>query len=345
MEETKKYKKLESVLIHSGQHHDFAMSEIFFQDLGIPSPKYNLAVGSGSHVYQIAEVMKKLAQIFEKEKPNLVVVVGDVNSTLAAALTASKMNIPLAHVEAGLRSFDRKMPEEINRVLVDHVTDFLFVTEPSALKNLIEEGIPRRRIFLVGNVMIDTLMKSKSKIRESKILQELGLKKKNYAVLTLHRPSNVDDKQAFLKLLSAFNEIQKKIKIIYPIHPRTKKQIQKFNLRNCLEKMKNLMVIPPLGYVDMMKLVSESKFLMTDSGGLQGESTFLKIPCLTLRKNTERPITVVVGSNTICGNDGKRISREIDRILEGKYKRSKIPKFWDGKTSQRIMKIVTNLRD
>lgn len=340
IEQAKKHKIMNPVLVHTGQHYDFEMSDAFFQDLKIPSPKYNLAVGSGSHVYQIAEVMKKLALVFLKEEPSLVVVVGDVNSTLAAALTANKMNIPVTHVEAGLRSFDRKMPEEINRILIDHISDFLFATESSAVKNLTEEGIPRGRIFLVGNVMIDTLLKSKTKIQKSKILQELGLRKKDYAILTLHRPSNVDDKQAFLKLLSTFNGIQKKIKIVYPVHPRTKKQIQKFGMGSYLGGMKNFVIIPPLGYVDMMKLVSESKFLLTDSGGLQGESTFLKIPCLTLRKNTERPITVAVGSNVLCSNDEKKILREVDRILNGKYKRSKIPKFWDGRSAERILRII-----
>jgi len=336
------------------------MSQIFFQDLKIPKPDYNLGVGSGSHAWQTAKMMEKLEPVILKEKPDLVVVVGDVNSTLAGALVAAKLrcsqspnhpmtklpnnqmtHLPLiAHIEAGLRSFDMSMPEEINRHLTDHISDFLFVTEPAGVKNLLNEGIDKGKIYLVGDIMIDALIKSKVKIQKSKILEKLHLERKNYAVLTLHRPANVDDKKILSNLISAFNEIQKKIKIIYPIHPRAKKQIEKFGFKTHLKEMKNFIITSPIGYMDMIKLVSESKFLMTDSGGLQEETTFLKVPCLTLRENTERPITIEKGTNILCKRNKEKILKEVKEILSGKEKKGKIPKLWDGKTAQKILKIL-----
>jgi len=339
-------------LVHTGQHYDYEMSQIFFQDLKIPKPDYNLGVGlapyhakgfgvgSGSHAWQTAKIMEELEPVILKEKPNLVVVVGDVNSTLAGALVAAKLSIPVAHIEAGLRSFDKTMPEEINRRLADHISDFLFVTEPAGVKNLLNEGISRKKICLAGDIMIDALIKSKDKIRKSTILKKLNLKKKEYAVLTLHRPANVDDKKILSILISAFNEIQKKIKIIYPVHPRAEKQIKKFGFKTYLKKMKNFIMTSPIGYIDMMKLVRESKFLMTDSGGLQEETTFLKVPCLTLRDNTERPITIEKGTNILCKRNRNKILKEVNKILTGKEKKGQIPKLWDGKTAERIMKIL-----
>jgi len=341
-EEFKNYKNIKPALVHTGQHYDYKMSQVFFHDLNIPKPDYNLGVGSGSHAWQTAKTMERLEPVLLKEKPDLVIVVGDVNSTLAGALVAAKLHIPVAHIEAGLRSFDMAMPEEINRRLTDHISDFLFVTEPSGVKHLLNEGIDKKKIYLVGNIMIDALIKSKEKIRKSKILKELNLKKKKYAVLTLHRPENVDNKKKLKALFSALEEVQEKIKLIYPIHPRVRKRIAEFGLIPIFNKMKNLILIDALGYLDFLSLEAEARFVLTDSGGIQEETTFLRLPCLTLRRNTERPTTVEIGTNIICGNDRKKIIREVDRILLTKQKRGKIPKFWDGKVAQRITKIIYN---
>ncbi|UZE93499.1 MAG: UDP-N-acetylglucosamine 2-epimerase (non-hydrolyzing) [Candidatus Nealsonbacteria bacterium] len=338
--EVKKHRQIELVMVHSGQHYDFEMSKIFFDELKISKPNYNLKVGSGSHAYQTAETMKRLEPILLKEKPNLVIVVGDVNSTLAAALTATKTNIPVTHIEAGLRSFDMAMPEEVNRRLTDHMSSFLFVTEPSGIKNLVKEGISKNKIFFVGNIMIDTLLDMKSKAQKIKILEALKLKKKAYGVLTLHRPENVADEKVFKDLLAVIEEIQRKIKIIWPIHPRVKRHLKEFNFLKKIKKMKNLLLIKPLGYLEMLTLNKEAKFVLTDSGGIQEETTVLNIPCLTLRKNTERPVTVQKGTNVIVGNDRNKIIKELSIILKGKYKKRKVIKFWDGHTAERIVKIL-----
>jgi len=340
LEEFKNHPKFNPILIHTGQHYDKEMSGNFFKELNIPKPDYSLGVGSGSHGEQTGKIMIEFEKVCFKESPSLIIVVGDVNSTIAAALVGAKLHIPVAHIEAGLRSFDIRMPEEINRRLTDHVSNFLFVTEPSGVKNLLDEGINKRKIYLVGDIMIDTLIKSKIKIQNSRILENLGIEKRTYAVLTLHRPANVDDKKVFLNIISVLNKIQKKIKIIYPIHPRTKKQINKFKLLNRFKKMKNLIITSPIGYIDTMKLIGESKFLMTDSGGLQEESTFLKIPCLTIRETTERPITVETGTNIICKRGNIKIIKEVQKILSGKEKRGRVPKLWDGKTAKKIVKIL-----
>ncbi len=334
LEEFKKYSQFKPILVHTGQHYDYKMSEIFFRELEIPKPDYNLRVGSGSHAAQTAKVMLKLEQVILKENPKLVIVVGDVNSTLAAALVAVKLNIPVAHIEAGLRSGDMTMPEEINRILTDRVSDYLFVSDPAGIDNLKREGINKKKIFYVGNIIIDTLRKSKVKSQKSKILEKLNLKKKNYAVLTLHRPSNVDDKKKFVKLIDILNKVNKKIPIIFPVHPRIKKQLPKNIAWNCVE---------PLGYIDFLALLAKSKLVLTDSGGIQEETTVLKIPCLTLRENTERPITASIGTNTIVGESRDEIIKEVDKVLEGKEKLSKIPKYWDGRTAKRIIKIISEL--
>lgn len=332
-------------LVHTGQHYDYELSQIFFQELKIPKPDYNLGVGSGSHAWQTAKIMERLEPVILKEKPDLVIVVGDVNSTLAGALVAAKLWIPVAHIEAGLRSFDMSMPEEINRRLTDHISDYLFVTESSGVKNLLNEGISKKKIYLVGDIMIDTLIKLRPKIKKAKILEELKLERKNYAVLTLHRPENVDKKERFSEALNALKEIQKNIKIIWPIHPRAKKQLLKLfkpvnqGRNQRLDKLNKLQFIAPLGYIEMINLMENSKFVITDSGGMQEETTFLKVPCLTFRKNTERPITVEIGTNTIC-KSGKAVVKAANKILKGKYKKSQIPKLWDGKTSERIVKII-----
>jgi len=350
MEEARKWERIKPILVHTGQHYDFEMSKIFFEELKIPKPDYNLGVGSGSHTIQTAKIMERLEPILLKEKPKLVIVVGDVNSTLAGALVAAKLHIPVAHIEAGLRSFDKRMPEEINRLLTDHISDYLFASESSAVQNLLKEGIERKKIFFVGNVMIDTLLKSKVldakrtprrvASQKSKILEKLRLKKKEYGVLTLHRSENVDNRNVLKEILETIEEIQKKIKIIWPIHPRAKKQLKKFNLFDKTREMENLVLIKPLGYLEMLSLNIQAKFVLTDSGGIQEETTVLGIPCLTLRENTERPITVTEGTNLIVRTKKRRIILETSKILRGDSKKGRIPRYWDGKASQRILKIL-----
>jgi len=332
LDEFKKYPKFKPILVHTGQHYDYEMSEVFFKDLNIPKPDYNLGIGSGSHAEQTGKIIIEFEKVCLKEKPDLVVVVGDVNSTLAAALVAAKLGIKVAHIEAGLRSFDRAMPEEINRRLTDHISDFLFVTEPSGLKNLLNEGVARDKIFFTGDIMIDTLINAKNKIAKSKIIEKYNLKKNNYAVLTLHRPSNVDDKKKFVKLINILNKVDKRVQTIFPVHPRTKKQLPKNIGAFC---------IPPLGYLDFIALISRAKFVLTDSGGVQKETTFLKIPCLILRENTEQPITIIKGSSILCGTDKNKILNTVNQILSSKYKKSGIPKYWDGETAKRILKILS----
>lgn len=327
-------------LVHTGQHYDYQMSGSFFKELNIPKPDYNLGVKAGLHGEQTGKTMIKFEKVCLKERPNLVIVVGDVNSTLAGALVAAKLHIPVAHIEAGLRSGDMTMPEEINRILTDHISDYLFTTEKDANKTLLKEGINKKKIFFVGNIMIDTLLKQQKKAKKSKILKKFNIKPKQYALLTLHRPSNVDDKKILKKLLQTFSVIQKKIKIIYPIHPRVKKRIKEFGFEKHIKQMKNFIITPPLGYLDMIYLLNNAKLLLTDSGGTQEESTILKIPCLTLRDNTERPITVNIGTNIIVGINKNKILKEVNKILSGKIKRGDIPKYWDGKTARRIVKIL-----
>jgi len=333
----KNYPKFRPILVHTGQHYDYKMSGVFFKDLNIPRPDYNLGIRAGLHGEQTGRTMIEFEKVCLKEKPDLVIVVGDVNATLASALVAAKLHTPVAHIEAGLRSFDRTMPEEINRLLIDQIADYLFVTEPSALKNLIKEGIPRKKIFYVGNIMIDTLKNQKYK---AKILKQFNLKPKQYAVLTLHRPENVDNKKILENLLNIFDEVQKKIKIIYPVHPRAEKQLKKNGLTRFINQMRNFEIIHPIGYLENLALMSHSKFVMTDSGGVQEETTVLKIPCLTLRQNTERPITVTQGTNVIVGRNKNKILKEVNKILAGRTRRSKIPKYWDGHVARRIVKIL-----
>ena len=344
MDEMKKYSKIEPILVHTGQHYDKEMSKLFFDDLKLPTPNIYLGVGSGSHAVQTAKIMVEFEKIVIKERPDLVVVVGDVNSTIACALTAVKLFIPVAHVEAGLRSFDRDMPEEINRILTDAISDYLFTTCCDANDNLLKEGIPKKKIHFVGNVMIDTLLNEIDKASGSDILDKLNLKSKNYAVLTLHRPSNVDDKETFVRILDAFEEIQKKINIVFPIHPRTKKRIEEFGLAHKVKNMANFKIIEALGYLDFLKLMSDAKFVLTDSGGIQEETTILKIPCITLRETTERPITVTEGTNIIVGNNKEEIIKESLQIIKGKEGKSKIPELWDGKAAERIVNILSRNR-
>jgi UDP-N-acetylglucosamine 2-epimerase (non-hydrolysing) len=349
------------ILIHTGQHYDYKMSKVFFKDLELPEPDIYLGVGSGTHAEQTGKVMIEFEKVLIRERPDLVVVVGDVNSTLAAALAAVKLHIPVAHVEAGLRSRDRGMPEEINRVLTDAIADYLFTPSLDAHENLRREGIPKERIFFVGNVMVDTLLYSKEKARKSDILARLGLttnrgvlRAADYALLTLHRPHNVDNQKNLKKILDALSEIQKKIKIVFPIHPRTRRRLREFGLQSFLSnsgqwnptiqsinwETNSVIITPPLAYSDFLKLEMKARFIMTDSGGIQEEATILGVPCLTLRETTERPVTVTQGTNVVVGNDGNNIVKEALKILEGKRKRGKHPQFWDGRAAERIVKIL-----
>lgn len=338
----KKIKQIKTLLVHTGQHYDFQMSEVFFQELNIPAPDIHLNVGSGSHAAQTAHIMTAFEKVIVNEKPDLIVVVGDVNSTVACSIVASKMNVKVAHIEAGLRSFDRTMPEEINRIITDSISDYLFVSEESGLKNLAKEGVSKNKVYYVGNIMIDTLLFSKSKIDSSQILKDIGLAKKSYATLTLHRPSNVDSAFGLSEVYEILTQITKRTKIVYAIHPRTRKMMESHGFLKKFEGITGLMMIDPLGYMDFIKLVKESKFILTDSGGIQEESTVLDIPCLTMRENTERPATVSRGTNVLVGRDKKLILNSVNKILDGRWKKRTIPRYWDGHAAPRIVNILNN---
>ena len=321
------------------------MKKLFFDDLKIEKPNFDLGVGSGARDEQIKSMKAKLEPIIKKEKPDVVVVVGDVNSTLAAAQAANKLGIKVAHVEAGLRSFDSTMPEEFNRVETDKIIYFLFTTEKSGNINLEKEGIDTGKIFFVGNVMIDTLMSHRERAEQSKILEKLNLEKKDYCTLTLHRPSNVDNKEDFGNILYILETIQEKIKIVFPIHPRSKKNIGSFNFDDRLKRMKNLIMTGPLGYLDFLCLMANSKFVLTDSGGIQEETTVLGIPCITLRENTERPVTVGQGTNLLVSTDKEKVVSKAMEVIDGKIQlTNRIPELWDGKAAERIVKILLNDR-
>lgn len=331
---------IEPILVHTGQHYDERMSDLFFRQLGIPQPDINLGVGGGSHAVQTAEIMKAFEPVVIEHKPDAVLVVGDVNSTIACGLVAVKLGIKLIHVEAGLRSGDRSMPEEINRVLTDSISDYLFCTEHSGVDNLTREGVPQERVFLVGNVMIDTLLKNRQKADTSGILDDLGLRQGEYAVLTLHRPSNVDDPAVFARLLDALEVVQNDMPVIFPIHPRTRNNLSAGALGARVESMSNLRLIDPAGYLDFLKLTSNAKLVLTDSGGIQEETTILKVPCITMRENTERPITVDVGSNYLVGTDPKNILKAYGEVMSGSGKVARIPPLWDGHAAERIAEIL-----
>lgn len=353
--ELQKHKKsVTHKIVHTGQHYDKKMSDVFFKELQLPKPHIYLGIGSGSHAEQTAKVMMAFEKIVIAEKPDLVLVYGDVNSTLAASVVASKLllknskPVSVAHIESGLRSGDLSMPEEINRMVTDVLANYLFVTEPDGEKNLLKSGITKRRIFYCGNTMIDSLNFYLQKSTRSKILSELCVEKDGYVLVTLHRPSNVDDKNNLKTIFSIFKDVNKvspERDIIFPVHPRTLKRIDEFKLNDELESIRNLIITEPLGYLDFVKLMSDAKYVMTDSGGIQEETTALQIPCLTLRENTERPVTSQSGSNTICGLNTKLIHKKLLEIESGKYKKGRVPKYWDGKAAQRIVsKILTLLK-
>ncbi len=340
MESYRDYPHIRPLLVHTGQHYDEKMSDLFFRQLGIPEPDLNLDAGSGSHAAQTASIMTAIEPVLLDERPDALLVVGDVNSTIACGLVAVKLGIPLIHVEAGLRSFDRSMPEEVNRVLTDSISELFFCTEQSGVDNLLAEGIAPGRIHLVGNVMIDTLLRNREKAEASNILAEHGLEAENYAVMTLHRPSNVDDPAAMGRILDAVQTIQQDMPLVFPVHPRTEGRLRHFGLSGQLDSMKNVLRIPPSGYLDFLKLTANAAVVLTDSGGIQEESTILGVPCITLRENTERPVTVEVGANRLAGND-------TGRILEA-YRRSRLaerggwapPPFWDGKAAERTVAVI-----
>jgi len=323
-------------LIHTGQHYDEKMSKLFFEDLGMPEPEAYLHVGSGTHGQQTARIIERYEEyILVGNKPDLVIVAGDVNSTIACALVAKKLHIPVAHLEAGLRSFDERMPEEINRVLTDRISDILLTPSEDGDANLLKEGVPEDRIHLVGNIMIDSLMEHRLKADKSEIMSEIGIGDND-----LHRPSNVDDVQGLETLLAAFKEIGKQIRIVFPMHPRTSKNIERLGLSHKLSEIPNLAITEPIGYLDFMKLQMNAKFILTDSGGIQEESTFFGVPCLTLRENTERPITITEGTNQLVPLDSESIIQYSMKILNGEVKKGSIPKYWDGKTAQRVVKVL-----
>jgi len=331
---------MRSLLVHTGQHYDHEMSRIFFEDLKIPEPDFFLGVGSGTHAQQTAKVMVEFEKALEQERPDLVVVVGDVNSTLACALVAAKLLVPVAHVEAGLRSFDHTMPEEINRLLTDHLSDYLFTTSADANTNLLREGIPAAKIHLTGNVMIDTLRKYEPPARRRNTAGTMGLQRGDYAVLTLHRPSNVDNPKAFAQILDALEAILSRLPIVFPVHPRSRKRIAEFGFNDRIETLPKLKLCAPLGYLAFLSVMLDARFVMTDSGGVQEETTALGIPCLTLRENTERPVTVEVGTNVVVGTRPERIVAEAMRVLDGTARRGSTPPLWDGRAAARIVEVL-----
>jgi len=333
--------RFRSVLVHTGQHYDFAMSDAFIQDLGMPAPEHHLGVGSGSHAEQTAEALKRFELLLLADRPDLVLVVGDVNSTLACALACSKVGVPVAHVEAGLRSFDRAMPEEVNRIVTDVLSDLLFVTEPVGVRYLRAEGVAKSKIHLAGDVMIDSLRASLPRAREMAVAKkELGLGDTPYAVLTMHRPANVDDPARLARLLDLVEAAAKLVTIVFPVHPRTKKRLEETGLASRLAANPNVRLVDPLGYLRFLSLLDRAALAITDSGGVPEECTFLGIPCITLRETTERPLTVEHGINTLVGDSAKKAIPAVKKALARKGARKAPPRGWDGKAALRILKVI-----
>jgi UDP-N-acetylglucosamine 2-epimerase (non-hydrolysing) len=328
-------KHVTQTLVHTGQHYDANMSDVFFEQLGIPAPDVNLAVGSGSHARQTAEIMMRLEPVVLDGKPDIVLVYGDVNSTVAAALVCAKLGVRVGHVEAGLRSFDRTMPEEINRLVTDRLADVLFTPSEDGDINLQREGIPAEKVFRVGNVMIDSLVKLLP-VAQRQIRNELP---ERYALVTLHRPANVDDSAALKSILQSLLDVSRDLVVVFPTHPRTRQRIAEFGLELKL-KTDQLRLLDPLPYVDFLGLQSRARVVITDSGGIQEETTYLGVPCLTLRENTERPITVSLGTNVLVGRDPKKLRAELALVLAGKQKKGTIPPLWDGHAGERIAHVL-----
>ena len=347
MEAYRRADSIEPMLVHTGQHYDEKMSDLFFRQLGIPQPDINLGVGSGSHAAQTAQIMVAFERVLQEHRPDAVLVVGDVNSTIACGLVAVKMGVRLIHVEAGLRSGDRTMPEEINRVLTDSISDLLFCTEQSGVDNLRREGINGDRVHLVGNLMIDTLLKNVERAEQSAILDDLGLAARQYAVLTLHRPSNVDDAATLGRILDALAVIQRDLPIVFPIHPRTRKNLENMGLAARIDQLENIRLIDPVGYLDFLKLTANARIVLTDSGGIQEETTILRVPCLTLRENTERPATLAC-SNRLVGSDPARILRgyeELCALPDLVVIEAPVPPLWDGRAAERIVDVLAVLAE
>jgi UDP-N-acetylglucosamine 2-epimerase (non-hydrolysing) len=334
----------EPVILHTGQHYDYEMSKVFFEDLDLPEPHYFLGVGSGTHGEQTGRIMIEFERVIQSENPGLVVVFGDINSTLACAVTAKKLCIPVAHVEAGLRSFDMTMPEEINRKVTDAISDMLFTPSRDGNENLIREGVERNKIHFVGNIMIDSLVSISKRIDqtyEDGVFRKLGLKRNHFVLVTLHRPSNVDDRNNLRGVMNFLNTLSGKIPVTFPVHPRTKKNISGF--AKGFISNKALSIIEPLRYREFITLEKYSSFVLTDSGGIQEETTYLNVPCLTLRPNTERPITITHGTNELVSMDN--IEERMDIILSGKWKQGKKPELWDGKTANRIVGLLKGMEN
>lgn len=332
--------KVNHKICHTGQHYDEKMSDIFFKQLGMPQPDFYLGVGGGSHAVQTGKIMIEFEKVLLNEKPDLVIVVGDVNSTIACSLTAKKLNIKVAHVEAGLRSFDRTMPEELNRILTDSISDYLFVTEDSGIVNLRNEGVSEDKIFFVGNCMIDSLVEILPYSDKSQIINELKLDKMNYVLVTMHRPSNVDNPDRLKEVIKLLNKISVERKLVFPIHPRTRKNLEQFGMMDNLNQ--NIIFTDPIGYVDFVTLIKNSELIITDSGGIQEESTYLGVQCITLRKSTERPSTVDIGSNQLVGEDFEKAYQTALKVLGGYKKNGNIPPLWDGKSAERIASILVD---
>jgi UDP-N-acetylglucosamine 2-epimerase (non-hydrolysing) len=338
--EMQRHPDIDPILVHTGQHYDEKLSDIFFRQMGIPAPHVNLEAGSGSHAAQTAEVLKRIEPVLLERKPDVVVVVGDVNSTVAVSLAAVKLGIQVAHVEAGLRSFDRSMPEEINRIVTDALADYLFTTEEDAMEHLLKEGRPPEAIHFVGNVMIDSLRHFLPVAQQSPIGAELGLKDganwRRFAALTLHRPSNVDSTEKLEQLLSAIDAIAADVPVVFPVHPRTQQRLTEAGIAHHPQ----LRLIPPVGYLDFLCLLSNATLVLTDSGGIQEETTALGVPCLTLRENTERPVTISEGTNLLVGTDPVKIVAAARDVLTGKGKAGRIPPLWDGHAAERIVAVL-----
>lgn len=334
------YSEFDVLLVHTGQHYDEKMSDLFFRQLGLPEPDINLEVGSGSHATQTAALMSRFEPVLLERRPDAVLVVGDVNSTIACGLVAVKLGVPLLHVEAGLRSGDRRMPEEINRILTDAISELLFCTEQAGVDNLAREGIDAGKVHLVGNVMIDTLLQNQARFAESTILDRLDLTPEGFAVLTLHRPSNVDHPEIFGELLDALDVVQAEQPVIFPVHPRTRSRIEDFGLGARVQGMTQLRLVDPVGYLDFQRLISTARVVLTDSGGIQEETTVLGVPCLTLRENTERPATISHGSNRLVGMLAPDIITAYREVMDGPARVSRVPPLWDGKAAERIVAVI-----
>ena len=330
--------EFDHLICHTGQHFDQNMSKIFFEELEIPKPDFNLGVGSGTHADQTARIMVEFEKILNREKPDLILVPGDVNSTLACSVVASKMGIRIGHVEAGLRSFDRGMPEEINRIVTDVLSDYLFVSEESGILNLKQEGVADEKVHFVGNIMIDSLVHFLPKIERSEILERLDLSSGEYTLLTFHRPSNVDARHSLSRLVDMLNRLAGKTRLVFPVHPRTRKNLEEFGLRSVLSP--DILLLDPIGYLEFLALTRSAKLVITDSGGIQEETTYLGVQCITVRNNTERPVTVSTGTNQLIGTDLTEVESAAEDVLSGNIKKGEIPEYWDGQTAERIVGII-----